>query len=336
VEARIIGLKGCGKSTLLGALSEGRAEHAITTVKMGDARIRILSDMFHPKKTTFAEFQVKEVMWPEASGRKGEMDRYLDAVAGGQVFLHVVRAFESPLLSRSADAERDLHELDEQFLFADLLAIERAFERAKKQPMPDNVKRVLSRAKEALEADTPLRDIGLDEGELVVARNYQFLTLVPQLLLVNVEADGAGATPIDAEAARDRQVIAFPFTEALEVALLSPEEQLEFAEALGLPGPAADIVTHAAFTQMGYLSFFTVGEDEVRAWPVRRGEHARQAAGVIHSDLERGFIRAEVVSYDDFMQCGSMKACRDHGVLKIEGKDYVVQDGDILHVRFNI
>ena len=336
MEARIIGLKGCGKSTLLGALSEGRAEHAITTVKMGDVRIRTLSDIFHPKKTTFSEFQVKEVLWPEASGRKGEMDRYLDAVAGGQVFLHVVRAFESPLLSRSADAERDLRELDEQFQFADLLAIERAFERAKKQPMADNVKRVLVRAREALEADTPLRELGLDEGELGVARNYQFLTLVPQLLLVNVGEAGETDGILPPEAIRDRQVLAFPFTEALEVARLSPEEQLEFAEALGLPGPAADLVTHAAFGQMGYISFFTVGEDEVRAWPVHRGESARRAAGVIHSDLERGFIRAEVVSYDDFLACGSMKACREHGVLKIEGKDYVVQDGDILHVRFNV
>lgn len=336
MEARIVGLKGTGKSTLLAALAEGRTEGTIATVRMGDERVRTLSEIFKPKKTTFAEFRVREVVWPEATGRKGEMDKYLDALAGSQVFLHVLRAFDNPLLGKPADPEGDLLTLDHEFLLADLVAIERAFERAKKQPMPDPVKRVLIKAQQALEAETPLRDAPWDEGEPAVLRNYQFLTYVPQIVVLNTESESATGEEALGEATRGRQVVAFPFTDALEVARLSPDEQREFAEAMGLPGPAPDIVTHAAFAQMGMISFLTTGEDEVRAWPIHRDEHAKQAAGAIHSDIERGFIRAEVVSYDDFMAHGSLKACRDHGVLKIEGKDYVVQDGDIVNYRFNV
>jgi hypothetical protein len=139
-----------------------------------------------------------------------------------------------------------------------------------------------------------------------------------------------------ADLAHGRQIVAFPFPEAAEVAELSPAEQLEFAEAMGLPGPAADIVSHAAFSQMGLISFFTVGDDEVRAWPVRQGTHARQAAGAVHSDIERGFIRAEVVDHETLLEAGSLKACRDTGSLRIEGKEYEVVDGDVIHYRFNV
>ena len=139
-----------------------------------------------------------------------------------------------------------------------------------------------------------------------------------------------------AEMARGRHLLAFPFNDALEVSLLSVEEQEEYSAALGLPGPAADVVAQAAFAQLGLISFLTAGADEVRAWPIRLGETAREAAGAIHSDIQRGFIRAELVSYDDFMRYGNMKACRDAGVLRVEGKDYVVADGDIINFRFNV
>ena len=127
-----------------------------------------------------------------------------------------------------------------------------------------------------------------------------------------------------------------PVLDALEVARLSVEEQEEYAAALGLPGPAGEVVSQAAFAQLGLISFLTTGSDEVRAWPIRAGETAREAAGAIHSDIQRGFIRAEVVSYDDFMHHGTMKACRDAGVLRIEGKDYIVADGDMVNFRFNV
>jgi ribosome-binding ATPase YchF (GTP1/OBG family) len=336
LEARIIGLKGCGKTTLVAALAEGRGEGHVATVHVGDHRVRALSEIFQPKKTTFAEFKVREVAWPEATGRKGEMERYLDALAGGQVYVHVLRGFDSPLLGEPAHPEPDLDELDREFLLFDLIRIERAFERAKKAPLPDSGRRALSRCQETLEADIPLREVHFDETELGFIRGYQFLTLIPQLLVLNTEA---GSTP-DVEpleaAARGRRLLAFPFPDALEVSRLTIEEQAEYAAALGLPGPAAEVVAQAAFAQLGLISFLTTGSDEVRAWPIRAGETAREAAGAIHSDIQRGFIRAEVISYDDFMRYSTMKAAREAGVLRIEGKDYLVQDGDMINFRFNV
>jgi ribosome-binding ATPase len=319
----------------------------VATVKVGDPRIRALSEIFKPKKTTFAEFRVRVAVWPEATGRKGEMDKYLDALAGAQVFLHVLRAFDNPVLGEPLSPAGDLERLDHEFLLADLIAIERAFERAKKQKLSDLGRRSLEKARDALELEVALRDApGIDDDELAFLRPYGFLTLVPQVALVNLEA-GSGEAGAGQESAstvltsvRDvaagRQVLAFPFPDAADVAGLSPEEQQEFSEALGLPGIAADLVTRAAFEQMGLISFFTAGEDEVRAWPVRRDSSAQKAAGAIHSDIERGFIRAEVVSYDQFMVRKSLKACRDAGVLRLEGKAYTVADGDIIEFRFNV
>ena len=337
MEARTIGLKGCGKTTLVAALAEGRGEGHIATVHVGDPRVRTLSEIFQPKKTTFAEFKVQEVAWVEASARKGEMERYLDALAGGQLYLHVIRAFDSAILGEPAHPEIDLEELDHEFLLSDLIRIERAFERAKKAPMPEAGKKALTRCQEALEAEVPLREVAFEETQLGFIKGYQFLTLTPQLLVVNTESEGSwdpvGLEPL----ARGRRILAFPFPEAAEVARLSVEEQQEYAAALGLPGPAAEVVAQAAFEQLGLISFLTTGSDEVRAWPIRAGETAREAAGAIHSDIQRGFIRAEVVSYSDFMSHGgNMKACRDAGVLRIEGKDYIVQDGDIINFRFNV
>jgi ribosome-binding ATPase len=337
LEARIIGLKGCGKTTLVAALAEGRGEGHVATVHVGDARVRTLSEIFQPKKTTFAEFKVREVAWPEATGRKGEMEKYLDSVAGGQVFVHVLRGFDSPMLGEPAHPAADLEELDREFLLFDLIRIERAFERAKKAPMPDAGKKALTRCQENLEAETPLGEVEFDEVELTFIRGYQFLTLTPQLLVLNTEAGGTPDTTALEATARGRRQLAFPFPDALEVSELSIEEQAEYAAALGLPGPAAEVVAQAAFQQLGLISFLTTGSDEVRAWPIKSGETAREAAGAIHSDIQRGFIRAEVIAYDDFMShSASMKVAREAGVLRIEGKDYIVKDGDIINFRFNV
>jgi len=337
MEARVIGLRGCGKTTLVAALAEGRGEGHVATVHVGDARVRALSEIFRPKKTTYAEFKVQEVPWPEASARKGEMERYLDSVAGGQLYLHVLRAFTSPFTGDPANPARDLDELDREFLLYDLIRVERALERAKKAPLPEIGKKALVRCQELLEAETPLREADFAQVELPFIRGYQFLTLVPQLILVNTESGVDWDPSALGSLARGRRIIAFPFPEAAEVARLSPDEQAEFAKALGLPGPAAEVVAQAAFAQLGLISFLTVGSDEVRAWPIRAGETAREAAGAVHSDMQRGFIRAEVVAYEDFMSHGgNLKACREAGVLRLEGKDYIVADGDIINFRFNV
>ncbi|GAB4253377.1 MAG: redox-regulated ATPase YchF [Thermoleophilia bacterium] len=336
MEARIIGLQGCGKSTLLAALGEGRTEGTIATVRLGDDRVRRLAEIFNPRKTVFAEFQVREAVWPEATARKGAMDRYLDQIAGAQVFLHVLRDFFNPFLGEPADPAKDLKELDEQFLLADLVAVERALERTRKAPLPAAHMRALERCRDSLEAETPLRLLEFDEAEESFLKSFAFLTRVLQVILVNSESGAEADMESVRAGAADRHSLAFPFAEALEVARLPAEEQQEFAEAMGLPGPPAEVVARAAFDAMGLITFFTVGEDEVRAWPIRIGTRAREAAGTVHSDIERGFIRAEVVSYADFMQFQSLKACREAGVLRIEGKDYVVEDGEIVHFRFNV
>lgn len=341
MEARIIGLKGAGKRTLQAALSEGRADGAITTVKVGDARVRRLSAIFRPKKTTFAEFKVRMAHWPAATGRRSEMERYLISLTGAQVFLHVLRACANPLLGEAPNPTRDLAVLDQEFLVGDLITVERAFDRSKKTKLSEVGRRALNLAKEALESETPLRLVDFPQDELAFIAPYNLLTQTPQVLLLNLESgataeEAAAITESLGDGAAGRTIVAFPFFDAAEVAALSPEEQEEFAAALDLPGPAADLVTKACSKQMGLITFLTVGEDEVRAWTLHRGLSAKRAAGTIHSDIERGFIRAEVVAYHTFLQHGSLKACRDAGVLRLEGKDYVVQDGDIIEFRFNV
>jgi hypothetical protein len=337
VEAKIVGLRGSGKSALLEALAAGAAgSSGIVSVKVADSRIRKLSEMWSPKKTTFAEFRTREADWPQGDGKKAEMTRYLDSLAGADVFLHVVRAFDNPMLGTDVTPVADLHALDGEFIMGDLLAIERAFERDRKQPMSGNLKKALGHAKECLEAETPLREVAFDETDLREMRGYSFLTLVPQVVVANTSSEVDVDLGAIEGAARGRKLVAFPVDAAREVAELTAEERMEFAEALGLPGPADEVVTRAVFEEMGLVSFFTMGPDEVRAWPIQKGWNARRAAGVIHSDLERGFIRAETVSFDDFVAHGDTKKCRDAGVLRLEGKDYEVRDGDILNIRFNV
>lgn len=337
MEARAIGLRGSGKSTLIAALAEGRGDGHVATVQVGDPRVRALAEIFRPRKTTFAEFKVQEVPWPAATARKNEMERYLDAVAGGQLYLHVVRAFVNPATGEPPHPQKDLEDLDREFLLYDLIRVERALERAKKAPLPDSAKRALLRCQEALEGEIPLRELVFEGAELSYIRGYQFLTMVPQLIVVNTES-GEQWDPRSLESlARGRQILTFPFLEAVEVSRLSLEEQHEFAAEFGLPGPASEVVARAVFDTMGLICFFTVGGDEVRAWAIRKGETAREAAGAVHSDMQRGFIRAEVVAFADFMNHGaSIKSCREAGVVRVEGKDYVVADGDIITFRFNV
>ena len=229
MEARIIGLKGCGKTTLIASLAEGRGEGHIATVHVGDPRVRTLSEIFQPKKTTFAEFKVQEVAWPEASARKGEMERYLDALAGGQLYVHVLRAFDSTSLGDPAHPEADLEELDREFILADLIRIERAFERAKKAPLPDSGKKALARCQEALEVELPYgrrtgRGAALVHSGLPVPHPHAPIAGGQHESEGNSSGAGWDASAL-AKQARGRHVVAFPFPDALEVARLSADEQ---------------------------------------------------------------------------------------------------------------
>ncbi|MCZ7584880.1 MAG: DUF933 domain-containing protein [Deltaproteobacteria bacterium] len=340
MDATIIGLAHTGKTTLLSALS-GHADAAeIATVRVPDARVDELGRIFETKKIVYAEIRAREAAWPGSgeSSRRSETEHYLNAIKGSRLFLHVVAAARTPMMADEPDPARDLAKLDGEMIFSDLVTIDRILERAKKVPLDANVKSLLERLHAHLEGDVPLFTATLAGPERAQLAGFNLVTLTPQLIVINTTEDA----PDGADAALlgdrlfGRHVVGFPFTLAREVSLLPAEEQDAFAKEMGLDGTAAARLAREAFAQLDLISFLTAGDKECRAWPITRGTTAREAAGEVHSDIERGFIRAETVAYPEFVKRGSMKACRDDGILRLEGKDYLVQDGDVLVFRFNV
>jgi GTP-binding protein YchF len=264
-----------------------------------------------------------------------------------------VRAFESDVVPHpdgSVDPLRDAGMLELELILADLGAVERRLERLdaniKKANRPDDVaeRAVFLKMKQALEAEKPLRQLELSEDERRRLRAYAFLSEKPLLLVVNMGEDqvkdAARLLESSGLAAYARGpglgicAVAAPIES--EMAQLSPEDARAFREDLGLHEPGLDRVIRTSYALLGLISFLTAGEDECRAWTIRRGTRAQAAAGAIHSDIERGFIRAETVSFDDLVKAGSLAACRDAATLRLEGKEYVVQDGDVINFRFNV
>jgi ribosome-binding ATPase YchF (GTP1/OBG family) len=340
MDVNVIGLAGCGKSTLLAALAGHEVGEAqIVTIKVPDKRLDQLSALYKPKKTVYAEIHAREAAWPTGeSKRKSEMDRYLDSIRGAGLFLHVLRACPTPAAIDPPDAVRDMNTLDSEMIFADLVICDRLVEREHVQPLEAPRKQAVHKAKEWLEHEKPLWAAPLDEKEREALAGLNLVTAIPQLLVINLPE---GATPADAPALPEdrlfgRHVTPVCLKVAAEVATLPPDEQLAFAAEMGLGEPAAHTIVRETYRQLDLISFFTVSENEVHAWSVPAGTQAARAAGRVHSDFERGFIRAEVVPHDTLLALGSLKACRDAGKLQVEGKTYVLQDGEIMHVRFNV
>jgi GTP-binding protein YchF len=267
--------------------------------------------------------------------------------------IHVVRAFASDVVPHpdgTVDPLRDIHMLELELILADLSAIEKRLERLeaniKKANRPEDVaeRALFLKMKESLEAERPLRQLELGDDERRRLRNYSFLSEKPVLLAVNLGEDqvrdSAGflaSSGIAGFAGRPGfAVTAVSAPIEAEMAQLAPEDARAFREDLGLKEPGLDRVIQTSYALLGLISFLTAGEDECRAWTIRRGTRAQQAAGEIHSDIERGFIRAEVVSFDDLMAGRSLAACREAGTLRLEGKEYVVRDGDVINFRFNV
>jgi GTP-binding protein YchF len=360
LRAALIGLPATGKTTLFqlmtavretGRAAHGRGDVQIGVSKVPDARLDRLTAMFNPKKRVPAT-----VEFADNAGATTGAQALVDVAAykNADALVHVVRAFRDEAVahaSGSVNPSRDAQTMEDELILADLGVAERRLERLEKDLKKtktaelETEKALMLRCKEALESGTPLRALSLAGDDLKRLRGFQFLSAKPLLVVINLdEADVAEASASIEHAAQSTGLTAFlsrAGTRAvavcgkieLEIADLEPADAIAFLSDLGLTESGLDRVIRATYDLLGYMSFFTVGEDECRAWSIPRGTIAQVAAGEIHSDIARGFIRAEVVAYDALVARGSLAACRDHGELRLEGKEYVVADGDVINFR---
>jgi len=342
----LVGFAGSGKTTVFNTLTGlsvptgfGGEVH-LGAVKVPDPRIDTLSGIFKPKKTTYAEIVFSDIPGEHGAEHKGLSKKALQQIRDQDALCLVLRGFPNAALDAPADPLAELEAFETECLLADLDAVERRLERAKKDKPDEREMAAFQFMKATLEHELPLRSLSPQALLREPLRGYGFLTDRPLLVALNRSEDEAGAPLPDAIASRLRSLHAAGLVLSAsveeEIARMDAADQAAFLADLGLAESALARFIRAAYGLLDLISFFTVGPDEVRAWPIRRGTAAKEAAGKIHSDLERGFIRAEVIRYEDFVRYGSETAARDAGHLKVEGKDYVVADGDILHIRFNV
>lgn len=342
----LVGFAGSGKTTVFNTMT-GLAvptgfggEVRLGTVKVPDERIDTLSGIFKPKKTTYAEIVFCDVPGEHGAERKGLSRKALQQIRDQEVLCLVLRAFPNPALEGEPDPAADLEAFHTECLLADLDLVMRRLDRAKKDK-PDPLElAAFDLMKATLEQELPLRSLSAQALNRDHLKAYSFLTDRPLMIVLNRREQEAAQPLPPALAARLGQLhaagLVLSASVEAEIARMDSADRAAFLEDLGLKESALTRFIRTAYGLLDLISFFTVGPDEVRAWPIRRGSTARAAAGRIHSDLERGFIRAEVMPYAVFMQHGSEQAVKDAGLLQIEGKDYVVSDGDILHIRFNV
>src|SRR6266446_824972 len=336
-----------GQSVATSSFGTARGEMHTGVARVPDERVDRLSGLFKPQKTTYASFEVVDLAGIAKGERQGlEAKEFRNADA----LLHVVRAFADATGS-APNPKRDIVDVETELILADLEVVERRLERLdaslkKKRTDADaREQEVLARLKTALESETPLRALTLPEDDVKAIRGFTFLSQKPILHCVNVdekavtEGDRVAATyRLEAIAARPHTRIGWVSAVIeMEVAELAGDEQAAFLADLGLKEPAIRRVLRDCYALLGLISFFTVGEDEVRAWSIPQQTRAQDAAGAVHSDIARGFIRAEVVGYDELVAVeGSFPDIRAKGQLRLEGKEYVVRDGEICHFRFNV
>lgn len=344
-----------GKSTLFQAIT-GQAPdpaHAIqeqmAVVKVPDPRLHFLANLYKPKKVTQATIEVVDIpgfsqVTPQ---QQAEFRRHIPSLKVCDGLVAVVRAFDNPNVPAyrdRVDPKADLEELHMELIFADLETTANRIERIEKalgKPTRthDAEKRelaVLQRCREALENERPLSTVIESEEEHKLVRGFQFLTEKPLIIVINVSDSDAAAPPVF-EYPHARAVIGLCANTEAEIAQLDPADRQAFLEDLGVSEPARDRLIQACYEAMGLISFLTAGgEDEARAWTIKRGATAVEAAGEIHSDLARGFIRAETVAFTDLEAAGDMKGAKAAGKVRLEGKNYVVQDGDVILFRFNV
>jgi GTP-binding protein YchF len=347
-----------GKTTLFSLLTGvepshhgGRGEVQIGIARVPDPRLDKLTAMYNPKKRVPATVEYLDI----AGIEKGEAAKTLpiDKLRTADALAHVVRGFADeaiPHTEGEIDPARDVETMETEFLLADLMVVEKRIGKLKLQIMKVQDKgdkkelALLERCLESLEAETPLRNMDLTEDDLHKIRGYTFLTLKPLLIIVNADESDAGKLAggaasfglAELEQRPGTHIIAMSAKIEAEIAQLEEDEAAEFRADLGIGEPALQRTIQGSYDLLGQISFFTVGDDECRAWTIRKGTVAQKAAGSIHSDIERGFIRAELVAYDDLVSAGTWHDCRDQGTLRLEGKEYVLQDGDVVNFRFNV
>ena len=350
----IIGLPQSGKTTVFNALtrgnqpvttSGGRFEVHTGVVNVPDPRVDRLSQMFKPKKTIYAKVTYADIAGLEGSKAaiSGPLLNQLSQMDG---FVHVVRCFEDPSVphpSGSIDPARDLASMDSELLLNDLIAVERKLERlgdekrkggGRDRAVVERELVLFDRFHKVLSAEIPLRQEQITAEEQKTLSGFGFLTSKPILVLLNL-GEGQPVPQID-YTHPGTQIVALQGKLEMELAQLDADESQVFMSEYGIEALALDRVISHSYDLLGQQSFFTVGEDEVRAWTIQRGAAALEAAGTIHTDLAKGFIRAEVVTYDDLVTLGGLSEARGKWKLRLEGKEYIVKDGEIVHIRFNI
>jgi GTP-binding protein YchF len=342
----LVGFAGSGKTTVFNTMTAldvpvgFGGEVRLGTVRVPDARIDTLSALFSPNKTTYAEMSFCDVPGEHGAEQKGLSARGFHRIREQEALCLVLRDFHHPAAVTDPDPEGDLESFHTECVLADLEIVERRLERARKERADAREIAVLEKAKATLEEGNPLRAIYEAELDRRVLKGYGLLTDRPLLVVLNRDEERVSEPMPEGLSERVRELgagsLVLSAAVEAEIATLDPEERAAFLEDLGLTDSALDRFIRAAYGLLDLISYFTVGEDEVRAWTIRRGTDARRAAGKIHSDLERGFIRAEVIPYEVFMEAGSEAAARETGRLRVEGKDYIVADGDLMSIRFAV
>lgn len=358
----IIGLPMAGKTTIFNLLTgasahtsdffTGKADTNVGIAQVPDPRVDFLARLYHPRRTVYAQIRCCDVpgLVRGAAQGAGVGNQFLDGIRNVDLLVHVLRAFfnpDVPHVDGGINPVRDLETIQIELLLADMELIEKRIERIKSsKKISKEASRelpVLEKCLAALEREVPLQQLELTGEERAALANYNFFTEKPLMLVVNTDEDQFRKKdyPFQAEltslaASRGLSLLEVCGRLEMEIGLLPPAERELFLADLGVEELGIARLARAAYAQLGLLSFFTVGADEVKAWTIRRGTAAKSAAGKVHSDMERGFIRAEVVKFSDLYEQGTMAKVKEKGLARLEGKDYLVEDGDIINFRFNV